>query len=76
MYSVHFDNMNWTKPCQRLDDIEWLLRYGDKMDCDTLSEEDKLVIASVMACYKSLIGKTNKQRNYIANKIKSGTIIE
>lgn len=62
---LHFDEMCWIKINEDLVAIEWKMRYSHhhtKSEC--------LLAAQIIAAYKSLIEKTNKRRNYIANKIK------
>ena len=51
----------------RINDVEWSLRYAP----DTLTREDHLLAASIIAAYKELvIFKTNKERNYVCSAIK------
>ena len=61
-----FDEMSWPFPQCEQDGLQWRLRYAP----ETITRSDKLTIASIMCAYSALIFKTQKDRNYICNKIK------
>ncbi len=60
-----FNEMTWPFPCGGLSDIAWRLRYGHP------NKKDLLVAASVINAYQSLIGRSQKRRNEICQKLKA-----
>mgnify|MGYP003577776373 CR=1 FL=1 len=60
-----FDGMTWPFPCERLNEVEWRLRYGEP------TQQDRMLAASVMSAYTALIYKTQKERNHIASMLKA-----
>jgi len=66
MLYKHFDDMVWAGNREELERLERKLRYSDE-----LTKTEKLQIASIISCYDELVySKTNKERNYISNKLK------
>jgi len=63
---THFDGMCWPVPGERMSAIEWTLRYGTDYD----KTETALSAASIVAAYKALLEKTQKDRNKIVQQIK------
>jgi len=64
----HFDGMCWPVPCRELDNLEYGLRYWEDGTC--FLKKDRLLLASVIAAYRSLIWQTNAKRNAIAKEIR------
>ena len=61
---VSFDNMCWPLPNG---DLQWQLRYGSGL----LNDIDKIRVATILSAYHALVlEKTQKDRNYICEKIK------
>jgi len=66
MIYKNFDSMVWAGNREELERLERKLRYSEE-----LNKSDKLQIASIISCYNELVySKTNKERNYISNKLK------
>jgi len=66
----HFDGMCWPVPCERLDTLEYCLRYDREIT--HFSMKDRLLVASVIAAYKDLIQKPNIRRNAICKELRLG----
>lgn len=58
-----FDGMCFPLPDP---DLEYGLRYSNR----SLTREDMLYLASVLNAYRSLINKTQKNRNYVCKRLK------
>lgn len=66
MIYKNFDGMVWVGNREELERLERKLRYGGE-----LTRTERLQIASIISCYDELVySKTNKERNYISNKLK------
>lgn len=65
-----FGGMTWPAPCERISEIEWRLRNYEP-DA-SLSMEDRLVAASVIAAYRDLIYKPIARRNSIMRELRKG----
>lgn len=61
---IRFDQMTWPKP---LPDLEWVLRYG------TPTKTELLNAASILAAYKALLFKSQKDRNHICKVLKENS---
>ncbi len=59
--SVMFDEMCWSRSIGEIDSLNAKLRYTDSC----LTEQERLITASILSCYRSLVWKTQKQRNEI-----------
>lgn len=69
MKHLHFGEMAWPAPDAAMSQLEWNLRYG------SVTENDKLAAASVIAAYSALImRKSQKQRNSICSEIRKGSV--
>lgn len=64
---VHFDGTAWPVPGDRLRDLEHALRYAPKDACFDM--EDRLLAASVINAYFTLVWQTQKRRNEITNHL-------
>jgi len=64
----HFDGMCWPVPGERLDDVEWALRYWSRSI--PLPMEDRLLAASVMVAYRSLISASSHTRDDIIHELR------
>jgi hypothetical protein len=58
------DGTMWPRP--RIEELEWLLRYGQPADLERI----RFVAASVVNAYGTLIEATNGRRNSVANDLK------
>ena len=65
----HFDRQCWPVPCEALEHLQWNLRY---CEANSLSVTDRLVAASVVAAYTSLIMKPSVRRNAIIHELRKG----
>jgi len=63
----HFNGMSWPLPSDRMNDLEDALRYRPRI----FSQRDRLLMASVLAAYRTLIWDTQSRRNAIAKELKS-----
>jgi hypothetical protein len=66
----NFNGMCWPVPGERLDQLEYALRYGPKVD--GFDMKDRLLAASVIAAYKDLVWSTNARRNEISRELRNG----
>lgn len=66
----NFNGMCWPVPCERLDALQYRLRYDHEIT--HFSMEDRLLSASVIAAYKDLIQKPNIRRNAICKELIKG----
>jgi hypothetical protein len=64
---VHFGGTTWPIPGDRLRDLEQALRYARKDACYDM--KDRLLAASVINAYFTLVWQTQKRRNEIANHL-------
>jgi hypothetical protein len=66
---VHFDRTAWPIPGDRLRDLEHALRYARKDACCDM--KDRLLAASVIDAYLTLVWQTQKRRNEISTKLRA-----
>ena len=66
---TNFDGMCWVVPGQRLDDVEWALRYGN-------AESVRLSAASAIACYRALVNRTSRDRAKIVRQLQDAAARE
>ena len=64
---VHFYGTEWPIPGDRLSDLEHALRYASKDACFDI--KDRLLAASVINAYFTLVWQTQKRRNQIINHL-------
>jgi hypothetical protein len=62
-----FDGMAWPVPCQRMDEIEYALRYNPES-----ADELRLIAASVISAYGALISMPSRQREAIIRELRNG----
>ena len=67
--SLHFDGMCWPRLNTNFSELSWKLRYQIN-----LTKEELFRVASVMDAYDALISKSQKERNYVAQKIKDDAV--
>ena len=61
----YFDEMCWPTPGERLNEIEWQLRYGDPA-------EIRLSAARIVAAYRRLVEMPERRRRYIIRELRKG----
>jgi hypothetical protein len=67
----HFDGMSWPYPGDELNDLEDLLRYGpDDLSDTSVTREQELLIASVLAAYRDLVWSTISKRNRVIKELR------
>lgn len=66
----NFDGMCWPVPGERLDEVEWGLRYKDRES--PLPMEERLLAASVLAAYCSLVSASSHVRDKIIHELRKG----
>ena len=64
----HFEGMVWPVPGERLDELEWLLRFSDS----AVSMSDRLVIASYLSAYRELVALPGKLRDARVRELRKG----
>jgi hypothetical protein len=65
----HFSGMSWPLPSDRMNDLEDALRYWE--DGAIFPQRDRLLMASVLAAYRTLIWETQSKRNAVAKELRS-----
>lgn len=66
----NFNGMCWPVPGERLDEVEWALRYQHRGN--PLPMKDRLLAASVIAAYCSLISASSHTRDDIIYELRKG----
>lgn len=66
----NFDGMCWPVPGERLDEVEWGLRYKDRDS--PLPMEERLFAASVLVAYCSLVSASSHTRDGIVCELRKG----
>lgn len=66
----HFEGMTWPVPGQRLDELEWLLRFADQSAVPAMS--DRLVIASYLSAYRELVALPVRVREARVRELRKG----
>ena len=61
---ARFDGMVWPAPCERLGDVEWLMRNGEP------TMQDRLLAASVIAAYGELVRCNRDKRNRVVSELR------
>ena len=65
-----FGDMCWAVPGQRMDDLEYRMRYAAKDAVFTMSE--RLTIASFLSAYREIVRLPQKERNERIKEIRQG----
>ena len=65
-----FEDMCWAVPGQRMDDLEYRMRYAAKDAVFTMGE--RLTIASFLSAYRELVRLPQKERNERIKEIRQG----
>ncbi len=65
-----FGGMCWAVPGQRMDDLEYRIRYSAKDAVFTMGE--RLAIASFLSAYRALVRLPQKKRNERIKEIRQG----
>lgn len=65
-YYKHFNGMCWPIPSRGMEELEWELRYS------SITEVEKMVVASVLSAYRELINFPQKKRNEIIKELRNG----
>lgn len=65
---TEFDGQTWPVPGERMDEVEWQLRYGEP------TAQARLIAASVLAAYRTLINCSSAKRNQVASKLRARTL--
>lgn len=65
-----FDEMSWALPGERLNELEWMLRYEEKNTIFDMN--DRVVIASFLACYRELVALPERERNKRIRELRKG----
>lgn len=63
-YYKHFNGMCWPIPSEDMGGLEWRLRYS------SITEGEKMVVASVLSAYRELINLPQKKRNEIIKELR------
>lgn len=63
-YYKHFNGMCWPIPSEDMGELEWRLRYS------SITEGEKMVVASVLSAYRELINLPQKKRNEIIKELR------
>lgn len=71
---VHFDGTAWPVPGDRLSDLEHALRYASKDACFDM--KDRLLAASVINAYFTLVWQMQERRNKITNHLIEAAIVD
>jgi len=59
-------DMTWPMPGHRMDEIEWLLRYGQP------THMDQMGAASIIAAYRQMVSDTQAKRNMVISALRKG----
>jgi hypothetical protein len=62
-----FDDMTWPAPCEKMDELEWSLRYGE-----FVSRKEALAAAAIISAYRQLISDPLYKRQRVINQLKQG----
>ena len=65
-----FADMCWAVPGQRMDDLEYRMRYAAKDAVFTMSE--RLTLASFLSAYREIVRLPQKERNERIKEIRQG----
>ena len=63
-YYKHFNGMCWPIPSRGMEELEWKLRYS------SITEGEKMVVASFLSAYRELINLPQKKRNEIIKELR------
>jgi hypothetical protein len=64
----HFDGMCFPLPGGRLEEVEYALRFPE--NGESLSTPDRLLAASALAAYQSLVWRSAASRNAIVKELR------
>lgn len=59
--------MTWPAPTTAMADLGWRLRYNP----DSITESDRLTIASVISAYMQIVSDPTRKRNRVVAEIKA-----
>lgn len=61
---ARFDEMAWPLPCQKMDELNWRLRYG------TVTRSDMLQAAEIIHAYVAMVLATEKKRRSVVRRLR------
>lgn len=64
------ETMSWPQAGERLDDIDWKLRYAPQK----MTRKDELMAASIISAYQALVHKSAQEFPRIASAIREHTV--
>lgn len=64
-YYKHFNGMCWPVASEEMGELEWRLRYS------SITEGEKMVVASVMSAYRELLSLPQNKRNEIIKELRN-----
>lgn len=69
-YYHHFDGMCWPLPSEALGGLSWRLRHAP----ETITDEQKLVLASTVDAYRELIVISDAHRRPIVRALRKASV--